>query len=119
MLSTAPATTQTCTLSLHDAPPIYFRSPGPPSRCSSTATASSVRRARPRSSELDRKSTHLSSSHPSLSYAVYCSGHHPDLHSFPTRRSSDLLPIAGPAQPLLVNGNGQLGTASAASKLGT
>src|SRR5690348_10938935 len=33
----------------------------------------------------DRKSTRLNSSHPSISYAVYS-----DLHSFPTRRSSDL-----------------------------
>src|SRR5688572_1042235 len=33
----------------------------------------------------DRKSTRLNSSHSQISYAV-----HPDLHSFPTRRSSDL-----------------------------
>src|SRR5436309_1799467 len=33
----------------------------------------------------DRKSTRLNSSHVKISYAV-----HPDLHSFPTRRSSDL-----------------------------
>src|SRR5689334_6760275 len=33
----------------------------------------------------DRKSTRLNSSHSSISYAV-----HRDLHSFPTRRSSDL-----------------------------
>src|SRR5689334_20876738 len=36
--------------------------------------------------ELDRKSTRLNSSHSSISYAV-----HRYLHSFPTRRSSDLL----------------------------
>src|SRR5437773_333851 len=35
----------------------------------------------------DRKSTRLNSSHITISYAV-----HPDLHSFPTRRSSDLAP---------------------------
>src|SRR5689334_19716787 len=34
----------------------------------------------------DRKSTRLNSSHSSISYAVF----YPDLHSFPTRRSSDL-----------------------------
>src|SRR5690606_22413067 len=39
----------------------------------------------------DRKSTRLNSSHVKISYAVFCSGHHLDLHSFPTRRSSDLL----------------------------
>src|SRR5690242_12568396 len=40
----------------------------------------------------DRKSTRLNSSHMSISYAVFCFS--PDaraLHSFPTRRSSDLL----------------------------
>src|SRR5207249_1160185 len=70
----------------------------------------------PLRSSLDRKSTRLNSSHVSISYAVfclkkkkqesyivlcdthpaspryffYCSSHHRDLHSFPTRRSSDL-----------------------------
>src|SRR5437762_1134696 len=38
----------------------------------------------------DRKSTRLNSSHRCISYAVFCSGRHPMLHSFPTRRSSDL-----------------------------
>src|SRR5690606_5692104 len=41
----------------------------------------------------DRKSTRLNSSHVKISYAVFCLksyGHHRDLHSFPTRRSSDL-----------------------------
>src|SRR5690242_2344183 len=38
----------------------------------------------------DRKSTRLNSSHMSISYAV-----HRDLHSFPTRRSSDLPPGSG------------------------
>src|SRR5438034_864380 len=36
---------------------------------------------------LDRKSTRLNSSHTVISYAV-----HDELHSFPTRRSSDLRP---------------------------
>src|SRR5689334_12046197 len=39
----------------------------------------------------DRKSTRLNSSHSSISYAVFCD--HRDLHSFPTRRSSDLRSI--------------------------
>src|SRR5688572_2538293 len=39
---------------------------------------------------LDRKSTRLNSSHSQISYAVFCYPHHRDLHSFPTRRSSDL-----------------------------
>src|SRR5262245_16005870 len=37
----------------------------------------------------DRKSTRLNSSHLGISYAVYC--YLRGLHSFPTRRSSDLL----------------------------
>src|SRR5690606_14931069 len=36
----------------------------------------------------DRKSTRLNSSHVKISYAVFC--HPRALHSFPTRRSSDL-----------------------------
>src|SRR5437868_1431493 len=39
---------------------------------------------------IDRKSTRLNSSHVSISYAVFCFRAHRDLHSFPTRRSSDL-----------------------------
>src|SRR5687768_8776482 len=39
----------------------------------------------------DRKSTRLNSSHGYISYAVFCYHHHPHLHSFPTRRSSDLI----------------------------
>src|SRR5207249_4530206 len=38
----------------------------------------------------DRKSTRLNSSHVSISYAVFCFRPLPPLHSFPTRRSSDL-----------------------------
>src|SRR5690625_4942096 len=40
---------------------------------------------------LDRKSTRLNSSHVAISYAVFCSCHHTYSHSFPTRRSSDLV----------------------------
>src|SRR5689334_5605624 len=41
----------------------------------------------------DRKSTRLNSSHSSISYAVFCLKYTDDyiLHSFPTRRSSDLM----------------------------
>src|SRR5687768_7963021 len=42
----------------------------------------------------DRKSTRLNSSHGYISYAVF---HHLDLHSFPTRRSSDLQIFPGHA----------------------
>src|SRR5207248_10622637 len=28
-------------------------------------------------------------------FSLHCYGHHPDLHSFPTRRSSDLKPTCG------------------------
>src|SRR5207244_229496 len=38
----------------------------------------------------DRKSTRLNSSHQIISYAVFCFASYRDLHSFPTRRSSDL-----------------------------
>src|SRR5687768_14516772 len=41
----------------------------------------------------DRKSTRLNSSHGYISYAVFCFGAHRALHSFPTRRSSDLAGI--------------------------
>src|SRR5699024_9087484 len=41
----------------------------------------------------DRKSTRLNSSHVSISYAVFC--RHRALHSFPTRRSSDLVVTTG------------------------
>src|SRR5262245_12337484 len=41
---------------------------------------------------LDRKSTRLNSSHLGISYAVFCCPPRLALHSFPTRRSSDLGP---------------------------
>src|SRR5436190_1135720 len=41
---------------------------------------------------IDLKSTRLNSSHTVISYAVFCFPAHPDLPSFPTRRSSDLHP---------------------------
>src|SRR5262245_54199337 len=103
------------------------RSPGPPPRptarspagrrpcrataprcCSSSPTPSSPappssRGSRPATPARDRKSTRLNSSHLGISYAVFClkrSAATPILHSFPTRRSSDLarIPEASPDQ---------------------
>src|SRR5437763_211560 len=45
-----------------------------------------------KSPAIDRKSTRLNSSHRCISYAVFCFAAHRVLHSFPTRRSSDLIP---------------------------
>src|SRR6267154_4645193 len=59
------ATTEIYTLSLHDALPICFPMgcrPGVP-----TGLKTDLRE------EADRKSTRLNSSHPSISYAVFCS----------------------------------------------
>src|SRR5690349_14854926 len=60
----------------------------PSTRCTAwnwrVQVASSVNRMLNR---IDRKSTRLNSSHVEISYAVF---YHRDLHSFPTRRSSDL-----------------------------
>src|SRR5437867_3723379 len=44
----------------------------------------------PSATPADRKSTRLNSSHRTISYAVFCFFHPRELHSFPTRRSSDL-----------------------------
>src|SRR6266487_6403289 len=61
------ATTEIYTLSLHDALPIRPRSGG---------RAGATRRVGPRRGASgpwsDRKSTRLNSSHPSISYAVFC-----------------------------------------------
>src|SRR5438876_9153700 len=77
---TDPATTEIYTLSLHDA----FRSHGsrPLVALSPCQAQTSARPARPgsqtvraatgRKSNPDRKSTRLNSSHPSISYAVFC-----------------------------------------------
>src|SRR5437762_1223767 len=59
---------------------------GPCSRCPCTS------RTRRRGSS-DRKSTRLNSSHRCISYAVFCFGPPLPLHSFPTRRSSDLVRV--------------------------
>src|SRR5689334_25190305 len=61
------ATTETYTLSLHDALPIY----GEPDYLD--AVVKEVLRVRPaRLLDEDRKSTRLNSSHSSISYAVFC-----------------------------------------------
>src|ERR1035438_10677269 len=57
------ATTEIYTLSLHDALPIYRRSPGTPD---DDGTLYDDRAC------LDRKSTRLNSSHLGISYAVFC-----------------------------------------------
>src|SRR5438876_3576605 len=72
---TDPATTEIYTLSLHDALPIYpparvyGRAGEPCARCRTRLLQATVSG---RSSTLDRKSTRLNSSHPSISYAVFC-----------------------------------------------
>src|SRR5690348_17584375 len=61
------ATTEIYTLSLHDALPIS--APGNSPRISGTEDPAIARAGR---SQGDRKSTRLNSSHPSISYAVFC-----------------------------------------------
>src|SRR5688572_31772039 len=66
---TDPATTEIYTLSLHDALPISAR------RCRRDGRPAAGGRAagrRARSSNGDRKSTRLNSSHSQISYAVFC-----------------------------------------------
>src|SRR5687768_6200390 len=56
----------------------------------------------------DRKSTRLNSSHGYISYAVFCLYvNHRDLHSFPTRRSSDLHLLRRRARPGCQPGRGR------------
>src|SRR5438876_9845669 len=64
------ATTEIYTLSLHDALPISWIRPSGTSwrRARRPAKSGAVRPAARR----DRKSTRLNSSHPSISYAVFC-----------------------------------------------
>src|SRR5687768_12100889 len=67
------------------------RTLAPPSSASSTTAVNvSPTRSRSRTASTDRKSTRLNSSHGYISYAVFCFRDPRDLHSFPTRRSSDL-----------------------------
>src|SRR6266487_5111994 len=69
------ATTEIYTLSLHDALPICSRrpTPGAPARPGSARSRGAVdARAGRGVPGTDRKSTRLNSSHPSISYAVFC-----------------------------------------------
>src|SRR5438876_8508252 len=73
-----PPTTEIYTLSLHDALPISLTARQLAARCQ-PAAADTMRKfhalADPlyrQRMELDRKSTRLNSSHPSISYAVFC-----------------------------------------------
>src|SRR5437762_544035 len=80
----------------------------PTSRASSTAGRSSsptrtASRVASRTFAADRKSTRLNSSHRCISYAVFCFLRHRPLHSFPTRRSSDLAYLAALFAALLVD----------------
>src|SRR5438876_6399046 len=74
----APSTTHIYTLSLHDALPISSAPPGaggrPTARRHRVAAPSRPRPPCRRSQRpcRDRKSTRLNSSHPSISYAVFC-----------------------------------------------
>src|SRR5438876_8341425 len=65
------ATTEIYTLSLHDALPIYLVALLQ-RRDECTVAASSVLMPDAGASTEDRKSTRLNSSHPSISYAVFC-----------------------------------------------
>src|SRR6266487_1951034 len=65
-----PATPDIYTLSLHDALPIWAASWSPGSHRSSALATHTHEPANSRS--IDRKSTRLNSSHPSISYAVFC-----------------------------------------------
>src|SRR5438876_3870298 len=83
------APTDIYTFSLHDALPISSDScrgvPGSKNRCSGTRAR---RRAPPARGRVDpdRKSTRLNSSHPSISYAVFCLKKKNAFHSHPLSR---------------------------------
>src|SRR5574337_1255657 len=83
------STTEIYTLSLHDALPISLEVAGAGQSLRQCFLRNLLETLRGCISILrvDRKSTRLNSSHHSISYDVY----HRDLHSFPTRRSSDLV----------------------------
>src|SRR5438876_5836400 len=72
-----PATTEIYTLSLHDALPIFSLPPRIDRRGVDSLSGAAVRLAPGDDLEAgdvgrDRKSTRLNSSHPSISYAVFC-----------------------------------------------
>src|SRR5690348_17698782 len=66
------ATTEIYTLSLHDALPISASSPTYTLKVSPVCWSATRKASSSRSSCRDRKSTRLNSSHPSISYAVFC-----------------------------------------------
>src|SRR4051794_41757752 len=67
-------TTEIYTLSLHDALPIWHRRPRRPARDPEDGPGPGRRLPadQPAARRRDRKSTRLNSSHPSISYAVFC-----------------------------------------------
>src|SRR5437868_3055388 len=64
----------------------------------------------------DRKSTRLNSSHVSISYAVFCFVPPRALHSFPTRRSSDLGSRRSPPRTRCTRKNCSMGRSSSVAK---
>src|SRR2546430_13191006 len=66
------ATTEIYTLSLHDPLPISTCRASSPGATTSPSRFSRSFRTRTRSSDGDRKSTRLNSSHSQISYAVFC-----------------------------------------------
>src|SRR5437867_13303865 len=73
----APPTTEIYTLSLHDALPIWLRhlrATGTIQECHRVTTERPPQRGKipPTAFLEDRKSTHLNSSHRTISYAVFC-----------------------------------------------
>src|SRR5438876_3076957 len=69
-----PATTEIYTLSLHDALPIFVQGADhrPVARMAKRVQPEDFARRQARGLRGDRKSTRLNSSHPSISYAVFC-----------------------------------------------
>src|SRR5438876_5926412 len=87
------ATTEIYTLSLHDALPILGRmlAKGQGRHLYHRHYQRPVlREAYPRADEVDRKSTRLNSSHPSISYAVFCLKKKKHTHHAYTVRPSSL-----------------------------
>src|SRR6267154_5252316 len=85
------ATTEIYTLSLHDALPIARPMPPPPPV---TTTAWPLRRL-----TRDRKSTRLNSSHPSISYAVFCLKKKKTNHKITTHQPKKTTTPENPTKP--------------------
>src|SRR5438876_5693145 len=90
------ATTEIYTLSLHDALPIWRASQA----WDRSRRAGRDSERAPGGSPGDRKSTRLNSSHPSISYAVFCLKKKKNPPATP-RDLSDLLPLAAHLPPPL------------------